>query len=57
MRKLDNIDLLLKLSGKELGAVMAQIKAEKEAGQQLPPVKPFRGYDIEFNPRHIITKA
>lgn len=59
MRKQDNLDLLLKLSGAELRAVMAQVKAEKEAGQRLPPVnKPLQSYGVfDLTPSRLITKA
>ncbi|EIP7032237.1 hypothetical protein LRU95_002253 [Salmonella enterica] len=54
----DNIDMLLKLSGKELAAVMAQIKAEKQAGQRLPAVSPVKAYlSTDFHPNHILNKA
>ncbi|HIB0936495.1 TPA: hypothetical protein ACWS12_000738 [Escherichia coli] len=54
----DKLDILLKLSGKELAAVMAQIKAEKEAGQRLPAVSPVKAYlSTDFHPNRIINKA
>lgn len=54
----DNLAMLLKLSGKELAAVMAQIKAEKKAGQRLPSVSPVTAYlsgDVRTN--RIFNKA
>lgn len=54
----DNIDMLLKLSGKELAAVMAQVKAEKAAGQCLPSVNPVKAYlSTDSHPNRIINKA
>lgn len=54
----DKLDILLKLSGKELAAVMAQIKAEKAAGQRLPAVSPVKAYlSTDFHPNRIINKA
>ena len=54
----DKLDILLKLSGKELAAVMAQIKAEKAAGQRLPSVNPVKAYlSTDFHPNRIINKA
>lgn len=57
--KNDKLDLLLKLSGEELRAVMAQVKAEKEAGQRLPPVNnPLQSYGMfDRTPSRLITKA
>ena len=54
----DNIDMLLKLSGKELAAVTAQIKAEKKAGHRLPSVNPTKAYlSTEFHPNRVLNKA
>ncbi|ANZ48916.1 hypothetical protein HOV30_gp066 [Erwinia phage Derbicus] len=56
--KNDNLDMLLKLSGKELAAVMAQVKAEKAAGQRLPAVSPVKAYlSTDFRPNRILNKA
>ena len=54
----DNLDALLKLSGKELAAVMAQVKAEKAAGQRLASVNPVKAYlSTDSHPNRVINKV